>query len=386
MRHTITISGFLGSGKTTLLLNMARAYCEAGMRVAILENEIGQIPVDSTYLRGQGLEVRELFGGCICCSLRTDLQEAIERIRREISPDIILVEPSGVAGPEMVFEALREIEQNDERLTTLFIVDHRRLGSAQKGSVNRLFMRLPFLEQSIRTADIVIINHPRVVDHSLLSELQEEVSARSGTNRLVVMNVTDPTEVQGLISSLSAREEGSQAGVRFRLQAHPAHGGLPHRERPAATFARKTLLELPALGVNRGLFYLSCTESLTSMLMQLGRRLNRASGHKGLGHLKVVLENGCSSLSLSLTDLASSEVVISGHLDECEPSRELSMTINAILFGIESHRLKRVAEHVFSEVLEAIEGRFYELSVRNFMDNLLDQPVSLRYEEHRSSV
>lgn len=75
----IIISGFLGSGKTTLLLGMARSLVEASIRVAIIENEVGEIGIDGQYLRQEGLEVQELFGGCICCTLSAGLVPTLRK-------------------------------------------------------------------------------------------------------------------------------------------------------------------------------------------------------------------------------------------------------------------------------------------------------------------
>jgi len=55
--NVLCIAGFLGSGKTTVLLEVARALTEAGARVAVIENEIGEVGVDGGYVREQGLPV-----------------------------------------------------------------------------------------------------------------------------------------------------------------------------------------------------------------------------------------------------------------------------------------------------------------------------------------
>ena len=71
--NVLCIAGFLGSGKTTILLEVARSLTEDGVRVAVIENEIGEVGVDGGYVREQGLPVQELFGGCICCTLQIGL-------------------------------------------------------------------------------------------------------------------------------------------------------------------------------------------------------------------------------------------------------------------------------------------------------------------------
>ena len=85
--RVLCIAGFLGSGKTTMLLRLARTMAEDGLRLAIVENEIGEIGVDGGYVREAGLPVRELFGGFICCTLQTGLVETLRTIEAEYDPD-----------------------------------------------------------------------------------------------------------------------------------------------------------------------------------------------------------------------------------------------------------------------------------------------------------
>ena len=61
----LIIAGFLGSGKTTLLLQIAKHLAASSQRIAIIENEMGEVGVDGEYLTLEGLHVQELLGGCI---------------------------------------------------------------------------------------------------------------------------------------------------------------------------------------------------------------------------------------------------------------------------------------------------------------------------------
>ena len=73
--NIVVIAGFLGSGKTSLLLALARCAIESnGCRVAIIENEIGKIGVDGQMIQSEGFAVRELFSGCVCCTLRAEIE------------------------------------------------------------------------------------------------------------------------------------------------------------------------------------------------------------------------------------------------------------------------------------------------------------------------
>ena len=85
----IIISGFLGSGKTTLLLRIAKSLVEdSGRKIAIIENEIGKVGVDDQTIAAEGLTVKELFSGCVCCSLRLDLINTLLELERNVNPDI----------------------------------------------------------------------------------------------------------------------------------------------------------------------------------------------------------------------------------------------------------------------------------------------------------
>lgn len=96
---TIVLWGFLGSGKTTLINHLLFTYLK-DKEVIVLENESGKESVDGTWLRNQKARVVDMKAGCICCSLRNDLPVTIARIESEFHPDVLLIEPSGLASLE----------------------------------------------------------------------------------------------------------------------------------------------------------------------------------------------------------------------------------------------------------------------------------------------
>jgi G3E family GTPase len=99
----VQIAGFLGSGKTTLLLRVSHALAEKhGMKVAMVVNEIGEIPVDGKVMEESGMKVRDIGGGCICCEVAGTFAKTIGQLYKEFGPDIVLVEPTGVAIPHQV--------------------------------------------------------------------------------------------------------------------------------------------------------------------------------------------------------------------------------------------------------------------------------------------
>lgn len=93
----LVVSGFLGSGKTTTVLWLLEDARRRSLRAAVVSNEFGALGIDKALL-GDGAEaIVELEGGCVCCQLSNDLKDSIIRLRREVDPDIFIVETSGLA-------------------------------------------------------------------------------------------------------------------------------------------------------------------------------------------------------------------------------------------------------------------------------------------------
>lgn len=93
------IWGFLGSGKTTLINHLLSTYW-VDKRVVIIENESGTTSVDSLLLRSKDYHVWDITSGCVCCTLRHELPRVIKEIKESVHPDLVLVEPSGLASLE----------------------------------------------------------------------------------------------------------------------------------------------------------------------------------------------------------------------------------------------------------------------------------------------
>ena len=104
---TTIVTGFLGVGKTTAILDLL-ARRPAGARWAVLVNEFGQVGLDGAILPSEGgVVVREIAGGCVCCTAGPQLGVAINRLLREHRPDRLILEPTGLASPASILDLLR---------------------------------------------------------------------------------------------------------------------------------------------------------------------------------------------------------------------------------------------------------------------------------------
>jgi len=149
--YVYIIGGFLGSGKTTLLMRLASMYSRKGVKVAIVVNESGEVGVDGATLKAEGYDSIELPDGCICCSLSGTLQAALKNIKKDIDPDIIIIEPTGLALPHKVRELVRISMIDPDEMYIIGIADIQRFDDLIK-------RKSEFFKRQMFAADFILIN------------------------------------------------------------------------------------------------------------------------------------------------------------------------------------------------------------------------------------
>ena len=152
---TNIITGFLGSGKTSVILNLLQQR-PAHERWAILVNEFGEIGVDGSLMQGQlldheGVFIKEVPGGCMCCTAGVSMQIALNQLLKEANPHRLLIEPTGLGHPIEILQVLSNKYNknvlNIEKSITL--VDARNLKDAR-------YTEHDIFNQQIAIADIVV--------------------------------------------------------------------------------------------------------------------------------------------------------------------------------------------------------------------------------------
>jgi G3E family GTPase len=194
--HLLTISGFLGSGKTTLLIKLAEATTRGGLRVAVLVNEIGEMGIDDQMMRRLDLNVYELLNGCICCTLAADLAITLQNLETDYSPDLVLLEPSGVADPRNVLGALKHYRGRPlESFRCAVLLDPLRLPMLME-------ILTPLMTSLIQQAHLVIINKSDVASKKELADAKRiagEIHPEVKTLCISATNNPDPALLSELL-------------------------------------------------------------------------------------------------------------------------------------------------------------------------------------------
>ena len=166
----LLLTGFLGSGKTSALLQLAQKLAVSsrknGKSVVIIENEIGEVGVDDKVLKAGGLQVKELFAGCACCTGGADLLADIRTIRDGMAPDWILIEATGVAYP-------LQIKENVE---ACFRIPVKILALADAKRWKRLHAYMAqLIEGQVDAADCILLNKVDLVEEAEADAIVEEL-------------------------------------------------------------------------------------------------------------------------------------------------------------------------------------------------------------------
>lgn len=166
----IAVYGFLGSGKTTVMMALARALVGAGRRAALVVNEAGDVPVDGKLLSAGGLPVREIFAGCICCSVVGDFIDTLRALQQDPELDYILIEPSGMADAPRLFDSLEK--HTSENLLKLMVLDGPRLELLLKAAGN-------LIKGQLDAAQTILLNKIDAMNPQQIQEAREVIKGLS---------------------------------------------------------------------------------------------------------------------------------------------------------------------------------------------------------------
>ena len=207
------VSGFLGAGKTTLITKLLSGL-DKNEKVAIIENEFGEIGIDGAFLKNSGIEIKEINSGCICCSLVGNFAESLKELVEKYSPNRIIIEPSGVGKLSDVVKAINGAGIDVKVNIICTVVDG--------GKCKMYFKNFgEFYLDQIKEASVIVISKTEKLSEEKLIETCEFIKTYNPTatlittpinkldGKLLVENLEDGiTLTEMLIAELKKHEHG----------------------------------------------------------------------------------------------------------------------------------------------------------------------------------
>jgi G3E family GTPase len=160
------ITGPLGSGKTTLLRHILETVPK---KIAILMNEFGEIAIDTKIIQGKNVEMADLGGGCVCCSLLGEFEAAVNEIIDTVDPDQMVVETTGVAEPDALVFDIQESLSRVRLDGVVTVIDADAMVKYPSvGHTTRI---------QIEAADTILLNKVDLVSESELQAIEKKLNS-----------------------------------------------------------------------------------------------------------------------------------------------------------------------------------------------------------------
>jgi G3E family GTPase len=274
------VTGFLGSGKTTLVNRLLGQ--PGGARMAVVENEYGEVGVDAEFLANGGAEtIVQLVNGCLCCTVRGDLAKALHELAlaaagRQLPYDRVLIETTGLADPGPVIQTFRAetaIEAHFHLDGVVAVVDavhaaaqaERIEFQAQVAYADRLVLsKADVVEQDVRptvAAELALLNpQAPILVCDLHQDPTEKLLAHVFETRAYAIDHVPTQELQRALSGIAL---GTPGDGRLRAPGTGRHT----RHVRSCVFTTDDPLDLDALNA-----------ALDGLIARYGQRLWRCKG------------------------------------------------------------------------------------------------------------
>ncbi|WP_162064262.1 CobW family GTP-binding protein [Vibrio taketomensis] len=320
---TNIITGFLGVGKTTTILNLLKDKPE-NENWAVLVNEFGEIGIDGALMTDQGAWIKEIPGGCMCCTAGVPMSVGITALLRQ-KPDRLIIEPTGLGHPKQVIATLTSEQYQDyvDLKATIALVDPRNL-SDDKYLSNQNF------SDQLDSADVVIGNKIDLCESSDIDVFNSWVTDQQPAKVFskLVKNGELPLEVLDIERVLGSASSNIEHHHHHHASQEPQFE-LP----PGEAFIRRE---------NKGQGYFSCGwlvgaeyefnfDQLFSMLSALRAERVKAVVNTDQGCYAFNVANGVVSVNqMSLTGFESRLEVIDSQLMPWDELESILLTLAGI--------------------------------------------------------
>lgn len=183
-KNIFVVTGFLGSGKTTYIVKLLELFAKTNEKSALIINEIGEVGIDNQYIKQLDFNIFELFGGCICCTLSVDVERTIDEIAEKYDPNVIIVEPSGIADPTQVLKSISN-KSSKYNIINFYVLDPTRF---------EMFMDVlaPLFVTSLKAANVILLNKLRLVGEDTLHKCERIINEHNNVAELFKLDFENP--------------------------------------------------------------------------------------------------------------------------------------------------------------------------------------------------
>ncbi|MDO5779949.1 MAG: GTP-binding protein [Clostridium sp.] len=234
-------SGFLGAGKTQLIKKLIEEdyYKE---KIAIIENEFGEVSIDGAVLKRTNTLVKEINAGCICCQVTGDFKESILDVVENCNVNRLLVEPTGVAKLSDIKKVFieKELKGIAEVEKAITVVD------AEKFDLYLTNFKSFFINQ-IKNADIIILSRTQNISNEEVKRLQVEIN-KLNSKAIIMGRQWDNTKSEELIPKLFFSKDKGNVKEKVNFRKSNLNYGNIKKEK-----SEENLFESFALKIDRDL-------------------------------------------------------------------------------------------------------------------------------------
>jgi len=323
----LILSGFLGSGKTSILMPFAKQLSAKGKKVAVIENEIGEMGIDDLYLKENGLHVKEIYHGCICCNLRTDLIRSLIELERDYKPEVIVIEPTGVADPNLTLSSLSGYPGYVESKTMVSVVDAERFEDI-------VDLKIPLATEGVKSADLIALNKIDLISPENLETLKIEIKQINPDSEVKSVSAHDETLLDDLFELIESKL------FSIQIKEEEKRVEIEKRGIPPSVCSRNFEFAQDEICLSE----LETKKYFKDKIYKIAM-LSKKAGADLIGNLKLIVKSDKDGYLLISTTSFTRYPEVTGKLPAGYSKIEFNM--NAMVYGIEKKCLDSIVNQVF---------------------------------------
>ena len=323
----LIISGFLGAGKTSLLIPFVKRLTSLDKRVAVVENEIGEKGVDDLYLREKDFYVKEIYHGCICCSLRTNLITCLLELEKEYKPEVVVMEPTGVADPQLLLSSLSGYPGNLDSKVMVSVVDAERFEDI-------VDLKTAIALDGIKSADVIALNKVDLITPEHLEKLKKKIQAINPNATIQSVSAYDEKLQEDVFTLIESRLSQAQTEENEARLVIEKKGVLPSICSKSFEFSKEEIC-LSEREIKK--YFEDRVYKIALLLKEAGADL--------IGNVKLIIQSDKGGYVLISTTSFSRYPEVTGTLSP--GYSKVNFNLNAMVYGIDKELLASIINQVF---------------------------------------